>query len=308
MKKFLFLFLIFLVLSIPAASAKKMYAPDLSVSRVTLDNGGLTIKNTGNKNSPSSGFDVLIMLTYFDGTIYKNIVHFNSVIAPGHSQRFNESFPVSTTVKSALFRVNPYKKFQEWNYDDARYVKLINSKIVNYTATEQARYWGTVWDNYWWQWVPGWDYMNGNSTTIQNGAYTPIISNPNPIAQGWYKKSGRYNNPTKTWVNQTLYANAVNIIATFVNGPSRTNYVSVSGVPNNGYMHVFCQVGYNKTLTYNSTTGVWEAYVDYRSAKIKNSLNVTIYSERIGENGSADLASCSNITVKSAYVKNSWTW
>lgn len=268
----------------PAADAKKMFAPDLSVSRVTLDDGGVTITNTGNKNSPATGFDVLVSFKKTDGTSYKTVWHTNKVIAPGHSRRFNKTFSGGSTLQSGLIRVNPYKKFQEWDYDNnVRYFSLMNQTINTYGVNEYTRCWEEYYDDVTWEIKWGWVPYLSYSGSVANGAYSPILTNPNPDRWG-------------------DYVNMFELCASYTK--SMYNYITLSGVPNSSHLHVCLQVddGYYLPMLYNASKSLWEKIT---TQKI---ISIVVYSDRNGTQGSADLTSCQNLTVKSKYMKKSWNW
>lgn len=313
MKKLFLIFFIVLVLAmlaIPDVSAKKMFAPDLTISRVTLDSGSFTVTNKGSKNSPTSGFDVLVYYQRFDGSTYKKLYHTNRSIARGYSRSFTKVFSGGKNIKTGLIRVNPYKRFQEWDYsNNIRYFSLIKKNIPSYVATEQARYDG---GSYWYykQYGHGYAFADGNSSSYSNrgstGGYEPLLS-VNPIAQGynwWNSRRGRWE-----WKATPLYVNCVDITASYGSKRYTTNYVAVSGVAYTPNIHIYANVGFAKELTYNAVKGIWEGYVKYKSAKLRDSFNIKIYSNRLGQNGTNDIiAAVSNVKVWTSYIKNSWSW
>lgn len=309
MKKILFLlFLVLLVcVVVPASSASNaLYAPDLKVSRYTQDTGTFTITNDGKKNSPSEGFDVLVYYKRFDDTTYKAVYHTNTVIANGYSRSFIGASAASGNIKYGLIRVNPYKKFQEQDYNNnIRIFSVIPTKINTYTVTEQSRYYGGDY----WQYYNGYTWASGNSTTCANGGYSPLIST-NPIADGYNYYLGMWSHSYHwTWVNDPLYVNTVQISGDYGGKQYRSNYVAVSGVANNLNMHVYADVGYAKQLVYNAAKALWEGYIPYTTAKLRNSLLIKIYSDRTGEDGTQDIIDyVSNVIVYTCYIKNSWSW
>lgn len=303
---FFSLLLVFLMLALPVVSATgDEYSPDLKVSRATLNSGTVTIANTGSKNSPSKGFDVMVYYKSFDDTTYKHTYHVNKSIRPGYSRTINNTFQGSNSIKEGLVRVNPSKKFRESNYDNnIRYFKLITIKTSKYTATEQSMYYG----GYYWQYTEySWNYghawKNGNSTNCSNGGYSPLLST-NPIATS-YQVWGRWGWST---VNEPLYVNAVEIYVPFTK-QKRINYAYVSGVANNPNIRVFVDCGFAKFLTYKPSTNSWEAYIKYGSDKLRDAMRIKIYSINTGQTGTDDIvAAAANVKVKVAYMKNSWSW
>lgn len=290
----------------PAAeAAKDVYAPDLKVTRYTLKSGNFTVSNVGTKNSPSTGFDVLLYCKYFDDSTYKQIYHCNQVIAPGYSRSFSGAFQGSGEIKEGLIRVNPYKKFYECDYDNnARYFKLIKLNILSYTATEQSRYYGGDW----WEYFYGYTFASGNSTTYNNGGYSPLIST-NPIATGYNYYLGYWSRRHHwEWRNDPLYVNAVQFSKSF-SEKYKIAYVAVSGVTNNSNMRVYADVGYAKFLTYNTTKSLWEGYIKYQSGESKNEIIIKVYSIRNGQNGTDDIMNyVSNVKIYASYMKNAWQW
>lgn len=305
MKKFLILFVIFLFTTIPAAEAKKIYAPDLSVSSLSLNDGGVTIKNTGTKCSPSSGFDLLVYFKKKDGSYQKTVTHINSVIAPGYSRHFNRTFTNGAKATTGLIRVNPYKKFQEIDYsNNVRYYNMQSKTINTYDVYESGRYWGTSYHSrgsYYYDW----DYkLSGASARLPNGGYTPVMSSTNPIANEWF------NQVTWKMVSEDIYVNAARIYADYGFGSS-FSYVTVSGVPNSYNLSVGLEADHWREegdymtvlgMTYNSAKGIWERYM------VGHLYCVLIYSNRTGLDGYADLGHCSNITVTIKHMKNRWSW
>lgn len=309
MKKFLFVlfFVLLLCTILPAASASEgYYAPDLKVSRYTQDTGGFTVVNDGKKNTPSEGFDVLIYYKKFDDTTYKAAYHTNDVIAPGYSKSFVGTSAASKEIKYGLIRVNPYKKFQEQNYDNnIRVFSVIPKKITTYKATEQSMYdGGYYWEYYYYSHMYGHAWKDGNSTVCNNGEYSPLLST-NPIATSYLYWNGR------TWVtiNQPLYVNAVEILGYYNGKRYKSNYVAVEGVGNNPHMHIYVDVGFAKHLVYNAAKNLWEGYIRYESAKLRDNLIIKIYSDRTGTDATQDIINyVSNVKVYTCYIKNSWSW
>lgn len=314
MKKILLLlfFVLIVCVLVPASSASDaFYAPDLKVSRYTQDTGSFTVVNDGKKNTPAEGFDVLIYYKKFDNTSYKAVYHTNDVIAPGYSKNFKSSSAASKEIKYGLIRVNPYKKFQEQDYNNnIRIFSVIPCKITNYTATEQSYYddGGYYWTTYLSE-NNGNAWADGNSTTCANGQYSPLLST-NPIATGYNYYLGYWARQHHwTWVNSPLYVNGVEILGDYRGKQYRSNYVAVSGVANNPHMHIYVDVGYAKQLVYNAAKNLWEGYIGYTSAKLRNNLLIKIYSDRTGEDATQDIIDyVSNVEVYTCYIKNSWSW
>jgi|GEM_PF-2355294 len=308
MRKVLFfsLLLVFLMIVLPVVSATgDEYSPDLKVSRTTLTSGTVTVANTGSKNSPFTGFDVMVYYKKFDDTTYKQTYHVNKSIRPGYSRTINNTFQGSKSIKEGVIRVNPSKKFRESNYDNnVRYFKLITVNTPTYNATEESMYDGGY---YWGYYTNSWDYgyawKQGSSTVCSNGNYSPLLST-NPLATSYQRWSGRY------WytVNQPLYVNAVTIYVPWTK-QKRINYAYVSGVANNPNIRVFVDCGYAKFLTYNPSKNAWEAYIKYGSDKLRDAMRIRIYSINTGQAGTDDiLAAVANVKVHVAYMKNSWSW
>lgn len=300
------IFFLFLILVLPAASAGgDEYSPDLTISRFTLSSGTFTVSNVGSKNSPATGFDVMVYYQNFDGSTYKQNYHCSRSIRPGYSRSINNTFQGSSRIKQGLIRVNPYKKFRESNYDNnVRYYKMIKVNTNNYTATEQAKYDG----GYYWEYMEksynyGSAWKNGNSTVCTNGGYSPLIST-NPIATSYQYWNGR----RWTTINQPLYVNAVEIYVPWTK-ERKINYAAISGVVNNPNMRVFVDCGYAKFLTYNPSKNIWEGYVNWGSSKLMDALRIKIYSVNSGQTGTNDIMSyVSNVSVTVAYIKNAWNW
>lgn len=314
MKKILFLlfFVLLICAVVPASSASDaLYAPDLKVSRYTQDTGSFTITNDGKKNSPTEGFDVLVYYKKFDNTTYKAVYHTNTVIANGYSKSFVGASSASKEIKYGLIRVNPYKKFQEQDYsNNIRIFSVIPSKINTYTATEQAYYDdGGYWTTLALSENNGYAWADGNSTTCSNGGYSPLLST-NPIADGYNYYLGYWSRQHHwTWVDDPLYVNGVEIQGDYEGKQYRSNYVAVTGVANNPHMHIYVDVGYAKHLVYNAAKDLWEGYIKYTSAKLKDNLLIKIYSDRTGEDATQDIIDyVSNATVYTCYIKNSWSW
>lgn len=309
MKKFfLVLFFVLLLCAIlPAASASEGYfAPDLKVSRYTQDGGTFTVVNDGKKNTAPEGFDVLIYYKKFDDTTYKAVYHTNDVIAPGYSKSFVGASAASKEIKYGLIRVNPYKKFQEQNYDNnIRIFSVIPKKINTYKATEQSMYdGGYYWEYYYYSYMYGHAWKDGNSTVCSNGEYSPLLST-NPIATSYQYWNGR----RWTTVNQPLYVNAVEILGYYNGERYKSNYVAVEGVVNDPHMHIYVDVGFAKHLVYNAAKGLWEGYIRYGSAKLRDNLIIKIYSDRTGTDATQDIINyVSNVKVYTCYIKNSWSW
>lgn len=288
-----------------AGAAKDVYAPDLKVTRYTMNSGNFTISNVGTKNSPTGGFDVLLYCQYLGGGTYKSVYHCDDVIAPGYSRTF-KGFQGSYWIEKGLIRVNPYKKFYECDYDNnVRYFKLIKSDIPSYTATEQSYYdGGGYWEYWYYSYNYGRAWIDGNSTNCSNGGYSPLLST-NPIASGYYY----YNNRGKwVWKATPLYVNAVQIYQAFQKAV-KINYVTVSGVTNNSNMRIYVDVGYAKFLTYNPTKHLWEGYIGGDSSKLKDAFRVKIYSIRTGQNATDDITNyVSHVKVSCYHIKNAWQW
>lgn len=314
MKKILLvLFFVLLVCAlVPASSASdELYAPDLKVSRYTQDTGSFTVANDGKKNSPAAGFEVLVYYKKFDDTSYKAVYHTSDVIAPGYSRSFVGASAASKEIKYGLIRVNPYKNFQEQDYNNnIRIFSVIPCKVSNYTATEQTYY--NDGGYYWTTGLSennGYAWADGNSTTCANGGYSPLLS-VNPIKTGYNYYLGYWGRQHHwTWVNNPLYVNGVEILGNYNGNRYRSNYVAVSGVTNNPNMHIYVDVGYAKQLVYNTAKGLWEGYIGYTSAKLRNNLLIKIYSDRTGEDATQDIVDyVSNVEVYTCYIKNSWSW
>ena len=231
MRKYLFLFLIFFCLALVSADsveAKKMYAPDLTISRLSLSQGSFTVANKGSKNSPASGFDVLIYYQHFNGSAYKKVYHCSQSISPGYSRNYANVFTGGKTIKNGLIRVNPYKRFQEIDYNNnIRYFQLIKKNTASYVATEQGSYDGGK-D---WKYADGFEYGlnfdNGQSGTYSNynNGYAPLLST-NPIATGYYYYLGYINRKHRwEWRNNPLYVDYVDINANYGGKKYPSNYV-----------------------------------------------------------------------------------
>lgn len=309
MNKLFFIFLIFCCLVLVSADhveAKKMYAPDLTITNTNLAKGDITIANIGNKNSPATGFDVLIYFKKKDGTFQKDYYHINKVIAPGYSRKFYKVYPNGEKATTGLLRVNPLKKFQEWSYtNNMRYFNMKTRTITSYSVQEIGRYWGTP---YHWRtkdkprYRYDWAFKFGSTGNFENGDYSPVIST-NPIATSWY------NQVNKTTVYENIYANGARIFAEFSKATSFT-YISVSGVPNDYNLKVGLEFDardsdyfpYVYNMTYNAAKGIWERYfIDSASA-------VTIYSTRTGPESTEDYKHCGNIVITVKTMNNVWRW
>lgn len=283
-----------------------IFACDLKISRYTQDTGSITVRNSGNKNSPADGFDVLLYYKRFDSSVYASVYHATGVIAPGYSQSFIGAFSTSDSIMYGLIRVNPYKKFQEQDYNNnVRTFSLVEAETASYTATEQSRYYGGDY----WEYYDGYTWASGNSTTCANSGYSPLIST-NPITDGYNYYLGYWSRQHHwEWRDDPLYVNAVQINSASGGKEYKNNYVTVSGVAYDSNMHIYVDVGFAKQLTYNTEKGIWEAYIKYGSAKAKDGVLIKIYSDRTGQDGTDDIMNfVSNVEVHTYYIKNSWTW
>lgn len=201
--------------------SSQVFAPDLVVSALTLNDGGLTIANIGNKVSPAGGFDVLVYFKKKDGTYYQNVIHLDGVIAPGYSKRFDRVFSNGARACVGLIRVNPYKTFQESDYtNNMQFFSLIEVPISSFVVAEGD---GEIWRD---EFFLSYSFQD----TFENGDYTPLS-----IYQ---------------------YSNSVMIYLPGWTGLHA--YITVSGVPSD-FSCFWLEFGddYLKPFTYDATQDLW---------------------------------------------------
>lgn len=280
------LVLICLLITLPASSAAKMFAPDLTISKVDLTQssygtGGFTISNVGNKNNKQ--FEVLVYFKKKDGTVFKQFYQSNKSIAPGYSRYYSKVFHGQGAVVG-LVRVNPFKKFQEWDYsNNVRYFSMLKTNGSNYHVQEGIRYYNVTLDDY--------TYVPRGSADISNGNYNPVISTPNPIQID----------------GLDCYVNHLNITAEFpyykpVLGVLQL--VTVTGIPYIPYNALFLEVDnyYKLPMFWDSSKGIWYKYT---TSHVKG---VVLQMEECDELVGAFVENIGNITVTYYRMPSTWRW
>ncbi len=283
------LVLVCLLISMPAGSAAKMYAPDLTISKVDLTkeiygSGGFTINNVGNKNNKQ--FEVLVYFKKKDGTVFKQYYQSNKSIAPGYSRHYAKVFYGQGAVVG-LVRVNPFKRFQEWDYNNnVRYFSMIKTNASNYCVKEGIRYYDMYYDDY--------EYKERGLYNITNGNYDPVISTPNPI-------------PLWQMDDMDCYVNHLNITADFPYYGSTSGVlqlIKVTGIPYISYNAMFLQVDgyYLLPMLWDSTREIWYKYT---TSHVKG---VLLQMEECDATVGQFVENMGNITIDFYRMPCTWRW
>lgn len=283
------LFLFCLLLTIPPSEAAKMYASDLTVSRVVLnedgpEQGAFTITNVGNKNNGQ--FEVLVYFKKKDGSVFKQFYQSNKSIAPGYSRYYKNVFPSGSHAVAGLVRVNPFKRFQEWDYgNNVRYFAMLNRSPTTFHVQEGIQYYDAFLDE---------DvYVSLGSGNFPNGGYKPVISTPNPIQIA----------------GEDYYVNRLNVTFS-VPLPGILTLTTISGIPYIHYNALFLQVddGYEGDdifllpMSWDATRGILYKYT------VSNVRGFVIQLSECDESIGQFIETFSNITVTFRKMQNSWVW
>ncbi len=281
------LVLICLLITLPASSATKMWAPDLTISKVDLTEknaygtGGFTINNIGNKNN--KGFEVLVYFKKKDGTVFKQYYQSNKSIAPGYSRHYSKVFHGQGAVVG-LVRVNPFKRFQEWDYNNnVRYFTMLKTNVSNYHVQEGISYYNVTLDDY--------TYVPRGSSNIENGNYNPVISTPNPIQID----------------GLDYYVNHINITADFPKYGFMSGVlqlITVTGIPYIPYNALFLQVDnyYKLPMFWDSNKGIWYKYT---TSHVKS---VVLQMEECDELVGAFVDNIGDIAITYYRMPPTWRW